>query len=100
VAGWFFAIRAGVLLGVAAAFLTWRGATSRRVLWPAIPLLVVIPLLYVLDPSANSRGFFQYADAHQAAHWLAVGAVCAVAAACLLDAREWRRSSAAENRGP
>ena len=28
--GWFFAVRAGVLLGIAAAFLTWRGATSRR----------------------------------------------------------------------
>jgi hypothetical protein len=99
-AGWFFAVRAGVLLGVAAAFLAWRGATSPRLLWPAIPLLAVIPMLYILDPSANSRGFFQYADAHQAAHWLAVGAVCAVAAACLLDAREWRRSTAAENRGP
>ena len=85
---WFFAIRAGILLGVAAAFLAWRGANSRRLLWPAIPLLAVIPLLYVLHPSSNASGFFGYADAHQAAHWLAVGAVCAVAAACLLDARE------------
>ena len=59
----------------------------------------MIPLLYVLDPSANLSGF-RYAEAHQAAHWLAVGAVCAVAAACLLDAREWRRSTAPEDRRP
>jgi arabinofuranan 3-O-arabinosyltransferase len=93
---WFFAVRAGVLLALAVAFLAWTGVSSRRLLWLAIPPLALIPLLYALDPFSGANGFFGYADAHGAAHWLAVAAVCAVAAACLLDAWEQRRATAPE----
>jgi hypothetical protein len=97
---WFFAVRAGVLLGAAVAVLTWTGVSSRRILWLAIPPLAVIPLLYVLAPSSGLGGFFGYADQHIAAHWLAVAAVCAIAAASLLDARRLRHASREEGRGP
>jgi hypothetical protein len=91
---WFFALRAGVLLGLAVAVLGWTGLTSRRLLWAAIPPLAVIPLLYVLDPSPTNVGFFAYANQHEASHWLGVAAVCALAGACLLDAWGRRRSTA------
>src|SRR5205823_6889968 len=55
-------------------------------------------LLYVLQPSSGTGGFFGFADQHLAAHWLAVAAVCAVAAACLLDA--WRVRRASPEGGP
>jgi hypothetical protein len=92
---WLFAVRAGVLLAIAVGVLTWLGVTSRRLLlWLAIPPLAVIPLLYVLVPSSAAGSFFGYADEHLAAHWLAVAAVCAIAAACLLDAWRLRQASA------
>ena len=93
VGAWIFAVRAGVLLGVGVGVLAWLGMTSRRLLWLALVPLAVIPLLYVLQPSSGTGGFFGFADQHLAAHWLAVAAVCAVAAACLLDAWRVRRAS-------
>jgi len=95
---WLFAVRAGVLLALAVGVLTWLGVTSRRLLlWLAIPLLAVIPLLYVLVPSSDAGSFFGYADEHLAAHWLAVAAVCAITAACLLDAWQLRRAGRERN---
>ncbi len=94
VGGWFFALRAGVLLAVAAAILAWVGITARRLLWLVIPALALIPLLYVLDPASGSQGFFHFADDHQAAHWLGVAAVCALGGGCLLDAWGRRRAGA------
>ena len=93
VGAWLFAVRAGVLLGVGVGVLAWLGMTSRRLLWLALVPLAVLPLLYVLQPSSGAGGFFGFADQHLAAHWLAVAAVCAVAAACLLDALRVRRAS-------
>jgi arabinofuranan 3-O-arabinosyltransferase len=93
---WFFAVRAGVLLGVAVALLAWLGLASRRLMWAAIPPLVVIPLLYVRGGNPEPGGFFGFADQHLASHWLAVAAVCAIASACLLDARAIRRGTPAE----
>jgi arabinofuranan 3-O-arabinosyltransferase len=95
---WLFAVRAGVLLGVAAAAITYLGMSSRRLLWAAIPPLVVIPLLYVLAAHSEFGGFFGYADQHLASHWLAVAAVCAVAGACVFDAWRLRRATAEQRR--
>jgi hypothetical protein len=68
--------------------------------WVAIPALAAIPLLYVVAPSSSAGGLFGYANEHLASHWLAVAAVCAIGAACLLDAWRLRRAShRADQRG-
>jgi arabinofuranan 3-O-arabinosyltransferase len=95
---WFFAVRTGVALAVAVAVVTSVGVSSRRLLWLAMPLIAVIPLQYISAPRSGAQGFFAYANQRLASHWLAVAAVCAIAGACLLDARRLRRSLAGVRR--
>jgi arabinofuranan 3-O-arabinosyltransferase len=97
---WFFAIRAGFVLAVGVAVFTSAGVSARRLLWLATAALVVIPVLYIADPISGEHGFFAYANDHQAAHWVAVVAVCALAGACLLDGLGWRRVAAPEQADP
>jgi arabinofuranan 3-O-arabinosyltransferase len=72
--GFVFALRAGVLIGPAVAFLLWRGVTARALTLGAGALLaIVVPLLYVIFPGDDRGGYdTRYAIEHLGAHWVAV----------------------------
>ncbi|MBX5469712.1 MAG: DUF3367 domain-containing protein [Thermoleophilaceae bacterium] len=99
---WFvFALRAGAALGLATVALLRVGVSARRLLWLAAACVAALPVVYLLFPARNDGGFNpDYANDLLGAHWIAVGAVCALAAGSLLAAaalrsRERRVSAAA-----
>ncbi|MFN8133586.1 MAG: alpha-(1-_3)-arabinofuranosyltransferase family protein [Solirubrobacteraceae bacterium] len=85
VAGFLFALRAGIALGAGTLVLARVGFSARRLLALAFGLCVVLPVLYVGAPAPDLGGFyFGYAEHYLGAHWLAVAAVCALGAGCAL----------------
>jgi hypothetical protein len=92
VGGGLFALRAGLVLGVAAVVLLRTGLTARRLLTLAALGIVLLPLLYIVFPAGDEGGFnFDYAVDNLGAHWVAVAVVSCVAVACALDALALRR---------
>jgi hypothetical protein len=91
-AGYVFAWRAGVALGIGTLACVRIGVNVRRLLALALAGLIAIPILYVIDPAPDVGGFFfGYAQHFLNAHWVAVGAVVCLLAAGLLGAAELRR---------
>jgi len=83
VAAFLFAIRAGVLIGPAVAFVLWRGL-GPGVLSAAAGLLVgvAVPAIALLKPPVDLGGFnSEYATDLAGAHWLALAAFVALAVA-------------------
>ncbi len=80
VGGFVFALRAGVVIGPATAFILWRAVSDRALLWLAGVLLVVaVPLSYLLTSPTDDGGYdTAYATQHITAHWLAVGGLVAL----------------------
>jgi hypothetical protein len=93
VAGFVFALRAGVVIGPVCALILWRGVPSRRIVQIAAGLLViVVPLLYLLFPGINQGGYdIGYTTQHLGAHWVAAGAVALLLVALLRDLSMARR---------
>jgi hypothetical protein len=95
VLGFVFAIRAGVVLGPATAFILWRGLSSRQLaLAGGALLLTVVPVLYLAVPVDNPGGYnTNLAVERIAAHWVGVGAVFLLSTAMV-------RAVAAARSGP
>jgi hypothetical protein len=78
-----FALRAGVVLGPAVAFILWRGVPARTlVLVGGGLLLVAVPILYLAVPVDDPGGYnTNVAIERIAAHWVAVAALFCLGAA-------------------
>jgi hypothetical protein len=85
VLGFVFALRAGAVLAPLTFLVLWRGLSARTLaLLAGGILLVLVPVLH-LAVGLPDEGFdTNYAVQRIAAHWLAVGAVCALAGALWL----------------
>jgi hypothetical protein len=83
VAGFVFALRAGVAAGPAVALLLWRGVGARRLTLAAGALLVLaVPLVYLIWPATDRGGYNnEYATDHLGAHWVMVAAFVLLALA-------------------
>lgn len=91
--GFLFALRAGLVLGPAAVVLLRWGIMPSRLISMATASLAAIPLIYLVFPARDRGGYsFDYALDNLGAHWAAVFAVCAIAAACVMEAGALRRS--------
>src|SRR5918999_1219593 len=79
-----FAARTSVVLFPLVTLLLWRGAGSRLLTLVAGGLLgVVVPILYLVHTPEDRGGFnFEYSTELIAAHWVAVGAIVLLMAAC------------------
>ncbi|HEX3316751.1 MAG TPA: alpha-(1-_3)-arabinofuranosyltransferase family protein [Solirubrobacteraceae bacterium] len=92
-----FAWRAGPAIALAVLVLLVVGVSVMRFLALAIVGLVALPVLYVVRPFSNvSTGNFAnftYPQYYIVAHWVAVGAVCALIGALLLWLAELRAVS-------
>jgi arabinofuranan 3-O-arabinosyltransferase len=86
-----FAARTSVVLFPLLTLILWRGAGSRVLTTVAAVLLgVVVPPLYLLLTPRDRGGFnFEYSTELISAHWVAVGALVLLMAAC------WRTLAAA-----
>jgi hypothetical protein len=86
-----FAARTSVVLFPLLTLILWRGAGSRLLTLVAGGLLgVVVPILYLVLTPEDRGGFnFEYSTELIAAHWVAVGAIVLLMAAC------WRTLAAA-----
>ncbi|HEU4657644.1 MAG TPA: alpha-(1-_3)-arabinofuranosyltransferase family protein [Capillimicrobium sp.] len=75
--GFVFALRAGVVIGPAVAFVLWRGIGARQLALAAGALLtVVVPVLYLAVPVEDRGGYNTAAPLDRiAAHWVAVAAI-------------------------
>jgi hypothetical protein len=95
VLGFVFALRAGAVLGPLVFLMLWRGVSARTLaLAGGALLLVAVPIAH-FAVGLPSIGFqTNYAVKRIAAHWLAVGALCAFGAAL------WRTLSPARGRPP
>jgi arabinofuranan 3-O-arabinosyltransferase len=92
VGGFVFALRAGGGLALATVVLARVGVGARRLFALAGALLAAIPVIYLAFTSSDApRHAFDYAIDHIGAHWVAVAAVCCLAAGCALDAARLRR---------
>jgi len=87
-----FALRAGAVMGpVVLVLLLFLGVNARRLLGLAFLGLVAMVVLYLAYPSPDAGGFyFPYAQHYLNAHWVAVGVVCALAAASVIMAWDLR----------
>jgi hypothetical protein len=99
--GFVFALRAGAVIGPAAALILWRGVPVRRLILAAGALLVIaVPALYLLFPGTNQGGYdMGYTIQHLGAHWVAVGAFALLVLALIRDlstARGPRRDGRAQ----
>lgn len=74
--GFLFGLRAGVVIGPAVAFISWRGIrTETLVLAAAALLVIIVPIVYLAFQGTNQGGYdADYANQHLAANWVAVGA--------------------------
>src|ERR671915_195070 len=79
-----FAARTSVVLFPLVTLILWRGAGSRlRTLVAGGLLGVVVPILYLVLTPEDRGGFnFEYSTELIAAHWVAVGAIVLLMAAC------------------
>jgi hypothetical protein len=92
VTGLFFALRVGAVLGPLAAVLLRDGVSARRLLLLATLGLAAVPVIYLAGLPVDQGGFnFAYANEQLGAHWIAVGAVCCLAAASGIGAWALRR---------
>jgi hypothetical protein len=80
-----FALRVGVVLGPATVLFLLLGVNVRRLLAVATTALLAVVVVYVADPAPEFVGVrFYFAEYHLLEHWLTVGAIWCVAAACVL----------------
>jgi hypothetical protein len=95
VLGFVFAIRAGVLMGPAVAFILWRGIGAKRLaLAGGALLLTVVPILYLAVPVDDPGGYnTNLAVERIAAHWVGVAAIFLVGAALARQLTDARRAS-------
>jgi arabinofuranan 3-O-arabinosyltransferase len=86
-----FAARTSVVLFPLLTLILWRGVGSRLLTLVAAGLLgIVVPILYLVLTPRDRGGFnFEYSTELIAPHWVAVGAVVLLMAAC------WRMLAAA-----
>jgi arabinofuranan 3-O-arabinosyltransferase len=85
VLGFVFALRAGAVLAPLTFLVLWRGLSARTLaLLAGGVLLVVLPVLHVAVGLPGEGYDTNYAVQRIAEHWLAVGAVCALAGALWL----------------
>ena len=101
--GFLFAIRAGVVIAPAVAFVLWRGIGARVLIAAAAGLLaVVVPLLYLAFPAEDQGGYnVQYAVDHIAPHWFGVAAWVLLALALVRTISTARaRGAGAPRSGP
>jgi hypothetical protein len=95
VLGFVFALRAGVVLGPLVALVLWRGVGARALaLLGGGLLVVVVPVLYLALPEADTGYETNWAVDHIAAHWVAVLAVSALGAALWRTLAAGRRAVA------
>jgi arabinofuranan 3-O-arabinosyltransferase len=96
VLGFLFALRAGILIGPAVAFVLWRGIGARSLFLAAGGLLVIaVPVLYLAFQPEGRGGYnTDYAVELLGAHWVAVAVVV------LLGLGLWRTIAAARARRP
>jgi arabinofuranan 3-O-arabinosyltransferase len=86
-----FAPRFGAVAGSVMFLLVLTGIGVRRLVLLASVGLVVVPILYLTGPVSRQGGSgFYFSLDHLAAHWIAAGAVIAVAGAAVLQARGLR----------
>jgi arabinofuranan 3-O-arabinosyltransferase len=78
-----FGIEAGVAAAPGVAFVLWRGIGARALTLAAgALLLVVVPIIYLLDPGDSGAGNqIGYAVDHMTAHWVGVAALLLLSAA-------------------
>jgi arabinofuranan 3-O-arabinosyltransferase len=80
-----FALRMGPALAVLSLLLLRAGVNVRRLVALAAALIALLPAIYIAFPPADKGGFsFTYATDVLFAHWVAVVAVSALAAAATL----------------
>jgi hypothetical protein len=86
-----FAARTSVVLFPLLTLILWRGVGSRLLTLVAAGLLgIVVPILYLALTPEDRGGFnFEYSTELIAPHWVAVGAIVLLMAAC------WRALAAA-----
>jgi arabinofuranan 3-O-arabinosyltransferase len=85
VLGFVFALRAGAVLGPLTFLVLWRGLSARTLaLLAGGVLLVVVPILHLAVGLPGEGYDTNYAVQRIAEHWLAVGAICALAGALWL----------------
>jgi arabinofuranan 3-O-arabinosyltransferase len=85
VLGFVFALRAGAVLAPLTFLVLWRGVPARTLaLLAGGILLVVVPVLHVAVGLPGEGYDTNYAVQRIAEHWVAVGAVCALAGALWL----------------
>ena len=85
VLGFVFALRAGAVLAPLTFLVLWRGVSARTLaLLAGGILLLVVPVLHVAVGLPGEGYDTNYAVQRIAEHWLAVGAVCALAGALWL----------------
>ncbi|HEX8204645.1 MAG TPA: alpha-(1-_3)-arabinofuranosyltransferase family protein [Solirubrobacteraceae bacterium] len=89
VLGFVFAIRAGIVIAPAVAFVLWRGFTPKRLALAAGALLgAVVPILYIAIGPRDPGGYnSNYAVELIAAHWVGVAAVVMILLSLLLTVR-------------
>ena len=85
--GFVFALRAGAVIGPAAALVLWRGLSVRRAIQAAgVLLVIVLPAAYVIFPGQTQGGYdLGYITQHMGAHWVAVGALALLILALARD---------------
>jgi hypothetical protein len=101
VLGFVFAIRAGVVMGPAVAFILWRGIGARHLaLAGGALLLTVVPILYLAVPVDDPGGYnTNLAVERIAAHWVGVAAIFLLGAALARQLTDARRASGYGPRG-
>ncbi len=93
--GGLFSLRVGAVLLVASAALMLIGVNVRRLAALGAAGIAALPVLYLVSRPEDRGGFnFDFVIFHTRAHYLAVVAVCCLAAAALLAAREMRTRTA------
>ena len=97
-----FAARSSVVIFPALTLIFWRGWSPRALVAAAAGLLVVVvPLLYALDPPRDRGGYnFEYSLDLIRAHWVTVAALVLLMVACGRTLMGVRRASAEPPAGP
>ena len=97
-----FAARTSVVIFPALTLIFWRGWSPRALVAAAAAglLVVVVPLLYALDPPRDRGGYnFEYSLDLIRAHWVTVAALVLLMVACGRTLMAVRRASAGRRRG-
>jgi hypothetical protein len=97
-AGFFFALRAGAVLGPLTVIALLAGLTVRRLLTVAAACIALLPLIYLVFPPRVRGNEFGYPTDLVGAHWVALLAVVCLLGAGVLLAFRLRPSSASGSR--